>query len=401
MKRLVLIADDVSKQKQGHMTIHKLFMALSRVCRGEHLAFFPIDREKLKYLCKLRYSLELRLWHGNYDAEGLWNTEPLVISTADKLFDEVQPSTDAIYTKMKTSWFERVCKALGLYFKDKKKNGGKKIMIKLVEPAWKLFCARKQTNAAKTSAVVAGKRKRKFKLPVSSNNLKTKKTKKTKKTSAGKNKRKLSSSADNNNKKPKKAVVVEVESFECESCERDCVLAPGSIFCAPCLVEFKERKKKHPKRTRNERSHTNSTTSTTSTTKNKRKLPSFTDDKKKKPKKAVVVEVESFECESCERDCVLAPGSIFCAPCLVEFKERKKKHPKRTRTERSHTNSTTSTTSTTKNNFKETANDNGIYARPPPPPPKRRQPPPPPPPPPPPVVRRDGRKKRKKRNFFN
>ena len=72
------------------MSIHKLYVALSRVRNGRHLAIFNINDEELEYLVKKRYSDRLLAWDRNYDRSGMWKTNAtLVFEDADRLFEEI------------------------------------------------------------------------------------------------------------------------------------------------------------------------------------------------------------------------------------------------------------------------------------------------------------------------
>lgn len=52
LDRLILVLNDLTKCKLGDMSIHKLYVALSRVRNGRHLAIFNMNDEELEYLVK-------------------------------------------------------------------------------------------------------------------------------------------------------------------------------------------------------------------------------------------------------------------------------------------------------------------------------------------------------------
>lgn len=89
--RLILVINYLSKCKLGKMCIHKLYVALSRVRKGKHLAIFQVTNKELQYLKNLRYSDKLLGWNKNYDDEGKWKTNIILY------FDDVDRSFDDIY----------------------------------------------------------------------------------------------------------------------------------------------------------------------------------------------------------------------------------------------------------------------------------------------------------------
>ena len=57
------------------MSLHKLYVALSHVRMGKHLAIFPARSSELKYLTKLKYFDKLLAWFPNYNADGKWEAD--------------------------------------------------------------------------------------------------------------------------------------------------------------------------------------------------------------------------------------------------------------------------------------------------------------------------------------
>ena len=158
-KRLVLRLNNIAQRQMGHMDVHKLFVALSRVHESKHLAIFPSEAVDLEYLCALRCSKQLRLWDAHYTTDGWWKTEPLVLTNADALFEEVDTrelgteivmdkvvdkvtkkvtkTTQRIRTifRMSTSWHKNVCRALGIYYRDGL-GDTKSDLADAIQPAW-------------------------------------------------------------------------------------------------------------------------------------------------------------------------------------------------------------------------------------------------------------------------
>ena len=91
LDRFILVLNDLTKCKLGDMSIHKLYVALSRVRNGRYLAIFNMNDEDLEYLVKQRYPDRLLAWYGNYDRSGMWKTNvTLVFEDIDRLFEEIK-----------------------------------------------------------------------------------------------------------------------------------------------------------------------------------------------------------------------------------------------------------------------------------------------------------------------
>jgi hypothetical protein len=78
--RVVLVVNCLSMMRLGNMSHAKLYVALSRVREGAHLAIWPCDLKNMKYLCKLRPSPQMVAWNRHYDEGGRWKcTTPAVL----------------------------------------------------------------------------------------------------------------------------------------------------------------------------------------------------------------------------------------------------------------------------------------------------------------------------------
>ena len=76
--RLIIVLYDLSNCKLGKLCLHKLYVALSRVRKGKHLAVFNVSKRELQYLKKLSYSDKLLAWDSNYNNEGRWKTDTTI-----------------------------------------------------------------------------------------------------------------------------------------------------------------------------------------------------------------------------------------------------------------------------------------------------------------------------------
>lgn len=68
IQRLIIVLGDVGKCLLGKMCPKKLYVALSRVCKGCLLALFPCEDAELQYLLKIRQDPVLQLWDQHYES---------------------------------------------------------------------------------------------------------------------------------------------------------------------------------------------------------------------------------------------------------------------------------------------------------------------------------------------
>ena len=116
--RLILLLCNVTKYKLGDMSIHKLYVALSRVRNRKHLAIFNVKDEDLEYLLKKRYSDRLVAWYGNYDTNGNWKSNnELIFEDVNKLYDDVYKN-DGL-EKAKVTVLKEICKKLDIFINGK------------------------------------------------------------------------------------------------------------------------------------------------------------------------------------------------------------------------------------------------------------------------------------------
>jgi hypothetical protein len=116
--RLVLILHDLSAAKLGNMTIQKLYVALSRVRNGKHLAIYPADDNQLKYLSKKTNPPLLQAWDRHYDQNGSWSAEDVILPTVHRLFDKVWVLTNSRegLQMANAPLLKDICKPLGIHF---------------------------------------------------------------------------------------------------------------------------------------------------------------------------------------------------------------------------------------------------------------------------------------------
>ena len=114
LERLILVLNDHSKTKLGRMTLQKLFVALSRVRMGKHLAVFPCRTSDLQYLTKLKNSDKLLAWATNYaEPEGTWKPGILLFGDVTALFEKVRQTGGLV--KAKKTALRTLCGKLGIY----------------------------------------------------------------------------------------------------------------------------------------------------------------------------------------------------------------------------------------------------------------------------------------------
>ena len=116
--RLILVLHDLSSYKLGHMSVQKLYVALSRVRSGKHMAIYPAERLQLQYLSRKTNPPALQAWDSHYDSEGRWKTEPVVLTDVDSLLDKVWAITGTPESLQKADkkLLKPVCRAVGIHF---------------------------------------------------------------------------------------------------------------------------------------------------------------------------------------------------------------------------------------------------------------------------------------------
>ena len=117
--RLIIVLYDLSNCKLGKLCLHKLYVALSRVRKGKHLAVFNVSKRELQYLKKLSYSDKLLAWDSNYNNEGRWKTDTTIFfNDVERLFDQIHKK-GGLEKANKTLLID-TCKKLYIFYKGRK-----------------------------------------------------------------------------------------------------------------------------------------------------------------------------------------------------------------------------------------------------------------------------------------
>ena len=117
--RLIIVLYDLSNCKLGKLCLHKLYVALSRVRKGRHLAVFNVSKRELQYLKKLRYSEKLLAWDSNYNNEGICKTDTTIFfNDVERLFDQIHKK-GGLEKANKTLLID-TCKKLYIFYKGRK-----------------------------------------------------------------------------------------------------------------------------------------------------------------------------------------------------------------------------------------------------------------------------------------
>ena len=66
------------------MCVHKLYVALSRVQQGKHIAVWEASRTELSHLYAQEASDKLVVWHKNYDEDGMWKKGQIHLEDVDR-----------------------------------------------------------------------------------------------------------------------------------------------------------------------------------------------------------------------------------------------------------------------------------------------------------------------------
>jgi hypothetical protein len=139
LDRLILVLHDLNASRLGKMSVQKLYVALSRVKLGKHIAIWPADHGQLKYLYRKKNSARLQAWNAHYDNNGHWKASvPVVLSKVSALFDTFK----GVLANARVKDLKDVCRELGVYF-SKKKTTLNKLRV-AVTPAWELYQLRQQ-----------------------------------------------------------------------------------------------------------------------------------------------------------------------------------------------------------------------------------------------------------------
>ena len=140
--RLILVLNDLSKCRLGNMSIHKLYVALSRVRFGKHLAIMPVRDGGLLYLLEKKYSSKLLAWNGNYNAQGWWRTDVvLVLADVDAAFEKIR-GVGGLRRANKTA-LGKVCSLLDIYRGKKTERQLRAALL----PCWEAFLRRRAGEA--------------------------------------------------------------------------------------------------------------------------------------------------------------------------------------------------------------------------------------------------------------
>jgi hypothetical protein len=67
--RLIILLNDRHGASVPNVTLEKLWVALTRVREGKHVAIWPAEAAELEYLLRLEWPAALRAWHRNYAAQ--------------------------------------------------------------------------------------------------------------------------------------------------------------------------------------------------------------------------------------------------------------------------------------------------------------------------------------------
>ena len=144
MDRLILVLHDLTSVKLGAMTLQKVYVALSRVREGKHLAIFPATSNQLQHLVTKKYPSQLQAWDTHYDQTGNWKTGAIILPEVDVIFNRVwllTQSHDAL-AKANGVTLKAACRALGITYANL-------TVIRLREAladAWAAYMLRRQAS---------------------------------------------------------------------------------------------------------------------------------------------------------------------------------------------------------------------------------------------------------------
>ena len=156
--RVILVLNDDNGTKLGKISIQKLYVGLSRVRHGKHLAIWPAKLDDLAYLTKLVSDERMRAWFRHYDENGFWKGGKIVLRHADKLFAAkfdanrgnklADQSVRGGYT---CDDLRNICRVYGIYFASKLKGE----LIECIEPFFDEWLKRKSRSGKRKRATEA------------------------------------------------------------------------------------------------------------------------------------------------------------------------------------------------------------------------------------------------------
>ena len=134
LSRLILSLADLSACKLGAMSLEKLYVALTRVRLGKHMAIFPCAQSDLAHLLALKHPDALKLWHAHYDGHGRWMQAPLDVPNAkgDKVVKVLGKKRLGIIEDLSVEDLRSIAKAHGASYAHMSEGE----LRELAKPSW-------------------------------------------------------------------------------------------------------------------------------------------------------------------------------------------------------------------------------------------------------------------------
>ena len=139
VERLILVLRNLSGvARLGNMTVQKLFVALSRVRQGKHLAIFPTRISELLCLTGKQSTEKLRVWHTHYDNNGNYRPDAIVLSEVDTVLARIPQMRLAALGNVSLHLLRTICKKIGIFFKRMTHEQ----ILNAVRPVWRDYLRR-------------------------------------------------------------------------------------------------------------------------------------------------------------------------------------------------------------------------------------------------------------------
>jgi len=138
---------DLSACKLGAMSLEKLYVALTRVRLGKHMAIFPCAQSDLAHLLALKHPDALKLWHAHYDGHGRWMQAPLDVPNAkgDKVVKALGKKRLGIIEDLSVEDLRSIAKAHGASYAHMSEGE----LRELAKPSWDRVGSKARTLMAR------------------------------------------------------------------------------------------------------------------------------------------------------------------------------------------------------------------------------------------------------------
>ena len=147
LSRLILSLADLNACKLGAMSLEKLYVALTRVRFGKHMAIYPCAQSDLVHLLASKHPVALKLWHAHYDGHGRWMRAPLDVPSAkgDKIVKALGKKHHGLIKSLNVEDLRSIAKAHGASYAHMSMPQ----LLELAKPSWDRVGSKARTLMAR------------------------------------------------------------------------------------------------------------------------------------------------------------------------------------------------------------------------------------------------------------